>query len=139
MKNTDYTEAVEKNNYPNDPKVPLDHEFKDERGVIRNLLHTPIQSVAYITSKVGTERANHWHSTDHHYTLILSGKIEYWERDIEGISIPKSWVFVAGDMFYTRPQIVHKMCFLEDTIFMTFSKVKKDHDHYEEDVVRVKF
>lgn len=139
MKNIDYTDAVEKCDYPNEPKVPLDHEFKDERGVIRNLLHTPIYSVAYITSKAGTERANHWHSTDHHYSFVLSGKIEYCERDIDGKEKQKSWIFEAGDMFYTRPKIVHVMRFMEDTIFITFSKFKKDHNHYEDDVVRVKF
>jgi len=139
MKNTEYTEAVERCEYPDDPKVPLDHEFKDERGVIRNLLHTPIYSVAYITSKKGTDRANHYHVLDHHFCLILSGKIEYWERDIENKEAHKSWVFNTGDMFYTRPKVVHKMVFLEDTVFMTFSKIKKDHEHYEEDVVRIKF
>jgi quercetin dioxygenase-like cupin family protein len=138
MKNTEYTDLVEKEQFPTDPRVPLDHEFKDERGVIRNLLHTPIYSVAYITSKKGTERANHYHDTDHHYAFVLSGKIEYWERNIDGTN-PQCWIFEPGEMIYTRPQVVHVMKFQEDTVFMTFYKIKKDHDHYEEDVKRVKF
>lgn len=137
--NMEYTEAVEQKQYPTNPRVPLDHEFKDERGVIRNLLHTPIYSVAYITSKKGTERANHYHTDDHHYAFIVSGKIEYWERDIEGKEEPRSWTFETGEMIYTRPSIVHKMVFVEDTVFITFSKIKKDHKHYEEDVKRIKF
>jgi quercetin dioxygenase-like cupin family protein len=139
MNNIEYTSLVEQEKYPNDPRVPLDHKFEDDRGVIKNLLHTPIYSVAYITSKKGTERANHWHDNDHHYAFILSGKIEYWERDVEGKEKPQSWLFEAGEMIYTRPKVVHVMKFLEDTVFMTFSKIKKDHDHYEEDVKRVKF
>jgi len=137
-KNMTYTNAVEQEQYPTDPRVPLDHTFEDERGIIKNLLHTPIYSVAYITSKKGTERANHYHDTDHHYAFVLSGEIEYWERNIDG-SNPQSWTFKAGEMIYTRPQVVHVMKFQEDTTFMTFSKIKKDHDHYEEDVKRVKF
>jgi quercetin dioxygenase-like cupin family protein len=138
MNNIEYTEAVEQGQYPTNPKVPLDHIFEDDRGFIKNLLHTPIHSVAYITSKKNTERANHYHDTDHHYAFVLSGEIEYWERNIDGTN-PRSWIFKTGDMFYTRPQVVHVMKFLTDTTFMTFSKIKKDHDHYEEDVKRVKF
>jgi quercetin dioxygenase-like cupin family protein len=136
--NMEYTDAVENEQYSTDPRVPLDHLFEDERGIIKNLLHTPIYSVAYITSKKGTERANHYHNVDHHYAFVLSGEIEYCERNIDG-SNPRSWIFKTGDMFYTRPQIVHVMRFIQDTVFMTFSKVKKDHEHYEEDVKRVKF
>lgn len=139
MNNIEYTEAVEQGQYPTHPRVPLDHIFEDERGFIKNLLHTPIYSVAYITSKTGTERANHWHDTDHHYAFILSGRVEYWERDIEGKEKPQKWLFESGEMIYTRPRVVHVMKFLENTTFMTFSKIKKDHDHYEEDVKRVRF
>lgn len=134
----EYTQAVEQEQYPTDPRVPLDHVFEDERGIIKNLLHTNIHTVSFITSKKGTERANHYHETDHHYAYVLTGEIEYWERNIDG-SNPQSWIFKAGEMIYTRPQVVHVMKFLTDTTFMTFSKIEKDHEHYEEDVKRVKF
>ena len=80
----EYIAAVEAGNFPDDPRVPLDHKFEDERGVIKNLLHTPIMSVAMITSKKGTERANHFHRSNSHFAYVVSGKIEYFERDIEG-------------------------------------------------------
>jgi quercetin dioxygenase-like cupin family protein len=134
----EYTAAVEKEQFPTDPRVPLDHIFEDNRGIIKNLLHTPIYSVAYITSKKGAERASHYHDTDHHYAFVLSGEIEYLERNLDGTNL-QSWTFKTGDMFYTRPKIVHIMKFKEDTVFMTFSRIMKDHEHYEEDVKRVTF
>ena len=142
MNNTttmEYIAAVEAGNFPDDPRVPLDHKFEDERGVIKNLLHTPIMSVAMITSKKGTERANHFHRSNSHFAYVVSGKIEYFERDIEGKERAKSWIIMPGEVFYTRPMVLHKMLFLQDTVFLTFAPGLKDHDAYEEDIVRMKF
>ena len=139
MKNKEYTEAVERMEYPDDPRVPIDHKYEDDRGVINNLLHTSLTSVARLTSKKGSVRANHYHLHNSHYSLVISGAIEYWERDIEGKEEPRHWLFVAGEMFYTRPRVVHKMIFVEDTVFLTFAPLLKDHGAYETDVVRVVF
>ena len=139
MNNKEYTQAVENKEYPNTPVVPIDHKYEDERGVINNLLHTPITSIARLTSKAGTERANHWHKYNAHYTYVVSGEIEYWERPLDGDAQPQKWTFKAGEMFYTRPRVIHKMVFHVDTVFLTFAPELKDHDSYEDDVVRVKF
>jgi quercetin dioxygenase-like cupin family protein len=138
MDNKGYTGSVEHEKFPEEPFVPLGSSFVDDRGVIQNLLHTPINSVAIITSKAGTERSNHWHKTDFHYLYVMDGEMEYWERNIDGSNV-KSRIFKAGQMFFTPPKKVHKVKFIKDTTLLSFSRNVRDHEHHEEDVVREKF
>jgi hypothetical protein len=41
-------------------------------------------------------------------------------------------------MFFTPPLVEHAMFFPEPTTFITFAKNVRDHEHHEDDVVRVK-
>lgn len=140
MNNQDYTAQVAEGNFPDEYIVPLDAPFKDARGVIQNLLLTPITSVAIITSKVGTVRSNHYHLKNWHYLYVVSGSMDYYERDInESGENMKPIVVKAGQMVFTGPMKVHKTVFLEDTVMMSFGAGTKDHEHHEEDLVRVEF
>lgn len=147
MSNKEYTTKVEvadivkntrKFGYPIGANVPLDPAFVDDRGSIQNLLNTPMNGAAIITSKKGSVRSNHWHKTDWHYLYVLSGSMEYWERPAD----PKEnyrdepEIFTAGQMVFTPPYMIHKTVFLEDTVLLSFSKRNRDHDSHEEDVVR---
>ena len=138
-KNQEYSNAVSKGDFPAEFLVPLDDSFKDERGEIVNLLLTPITSVARITSKAGTVRANHWHKTDWHYAFVESGEILYFERGIGDIEVPEPHIYKPGTMFFTRPNVEHAMLFSKDTVFYTFAKNERSHDMHESDVVRVPF
>lgn len=141
MKNKEYTDLVDKGQYPSEPLVELDSPFVDDRGVIQNLLNTSINGAAVITSKKGSVRSNHWHKTDWHYLYVLSGSMEYYERPVDlsrDDSIPPI-VVKAGQMVFTPPYVVHKTVFLEDTVLLSFSKRNRDHDSHEEDIVRENF
>ncbi len=138
MKNSDYTKAVEQEQYPTDPSVELADSFVDERGRIQNIVHTPINSVAIIESKAGSVRSNHYHKTDSHYLYVLSGKLEYYERHINGSNVVIK-TYGPGEMFFSGPQKVHKVVFLEDTVLLSLAKNVRDHDNHEKDVVRVEF
>ena len=137
--NLNYTQLVDKSQFPSDAVVPLDDFFKDERGEIINLLLTPITSVARITSKAGSVRANHYHKTDWHYAFVESGKILYFERDIGAVDVPEPKIFKSGQMFFTRPNVEHAMLFTEDSIFYTFAKNIRSRDNHESDLERVSF
>jgi len=139
MNNRKITEVIDKGYYPVEKLIPLDAPFVDVRGVIQNLLLTPINSVAIITSKAGTVRSNHYHKTDWHYLYIISGSMNYYERDIDGSSDVKPLLVTAGQMVFTPPMQVHKTEFLEDTVMISFAKNIRDHEHHEEDLVRVEF
>lgn len=138
MKNEEYGQLVNDGNYPKQVKVELGEVFKDERGEIVNILAANINSASFITSKAGCERANHYHQNCFHFTYILEGSIEYSERDIDGNNI-ETFIFNAGEMFFSAPYKVHRMKFLTDCKMITFNKSVKNHENYENDVVRVKF
>lgn len=121
-------------------EIQLETPFIDARGIIQNILNIPINAVALITSKAGTVRSNHWHKENDHYLYIISGSVEYYERDLEedGKTI-KPVIFKAGEMFYTPPRKVHKVIFLEDTLMLSLGTYIKTHDAHESDIVREEF
>jgi dTDP-4-dehydrorhamnose 3,5-epimerase-like enzyme len=139
MKNKEYTSLVNEGKFPSELRVPLDKPFEDARGKIQNLVLDPITSVAIITSKAGTVRSNHYHKTDWHYLYVISGSMKYYERDVDSDNQIEPIVVKAGEMVFTGPMKVHKTEFLEDTVMMSFAKNVRDHEHHEEDVVRVEF
>jgi dTDP-4-dehydrorhamnose 3,5-epimerase-like enzyme len=135
--NQRYTDQVRLENYTLPSNVPLDDIFRDERGEIQNLILNPITSVARISSKRGSIRANHYHKTDWHYAFIESGSILYFERKVGEQSIPKPVLFSKGQMFFTGPNVEHAMLFTEDTVFYTFARNVRSHLSHESDLVRV--
>jgi quercetin dioxygenase-like cupin family protein len=137
--NQKYANSVDTGTYPTDVTVPLDDSFVDQRGEILNILLSPITSIARITSKKGSVRANHFHKTDWHYAFVESGKVLYFEREIGSQSVPEPLVFVPGQMFFTKPNIEHAMLFVEDSTIYTFAKNIRSHDNHESDLIRVSF
>lgn len=137
--NQAYTERVDGGFFDDDLIVPLDDCFNDFRGEIKNLLLTPITSVARITSKRGTVRANHYHLTDWHYSFVESGEIYYFERPIGTKAVPDPVKIRPGTMFFTPPNVEHAMLFAADTVFFTFAKNIRSHESHESDLVRVTF
>jgi len=139
MTNDEYTSRIEAGKYPKGGLVPLDSPFSDDRGDIQNLVLKPMTSVAVITSKKGSVRANHYHKSDWHYAHIISGRILYFEREIGSNVVSDPQEFVAGQMFFTPPMVEHSMLFAEDTTFITMAKNVRSHDSHEADLVRVEF
>lgn len=145
MNNKEYLDLVNAGEYPQEQLVPLDEPYIDKRGMIQNIIPT----ISIITSKAGTERSNHWHKNDHHYLYVISGSMEYYERpapvDGEAFDIVfneiayKPLIVKAGQMVFTPPMKLHKTVFLEDTVLLSCSKLPRDHEHHEADVIRAKF
>ena len=112
---------------PLTPKVPVGNHFADDRGNIQNIINeTEIRAVALITSNKGTERSNHWHKTDWHYLYVISGKMQYFERNLDN-TYSKTFVVEEGEMVFTAPGLVHKTVFLEDTVLLSLGNYV-DHD-----------
>lgn len=114
-------------------------EFIDERGGITRILDDDkfsVHSILYITSKAGTTRSNHYHKTDAHWCYLLSGKMDYYEKPVEGGTIEHA-ALVPGDMVFSDSMIIHTMKFTEDSVFLAFSKNPRNQKDYEADTVRV--
>jgi dTDP-4-dehydrorhamnose 3,5-epimerase-like enzyme len=137
MNNMEYTKKVDQGIFPANNLVPIDTGFVDARGEIKNLLLTPITSVAEIRSVRGAIRANHYHLTDWHYTFVVSGQVLYFERDVGSTEVPKHQTINPGQMFFTPPMREHAMLFSQDSVIMTFAKNIRSHENHEGDLVRV--
>lgn len=131
------TAPTELQHGPEKIMVPLETPYSDERGVIQNLVDVSTGSTVVITSKANSVRANHYHKTDWHYCYLLSGSMEYFHRDVESDEPPERLVVHQGEMVFTPPLVEHAMRFLEDTVFITMSRNARDHQSYEDDLVRV--
>jgi dTDP-4-dehydrorhamnose 3,5-epimerase-like enzyme len=134
-----YATSVDNGEWPNKRLVPLPQSFVNDVGVIQNLILHPVTSVAVITSKTGTIRANHYHRTDWHYCYIVSGRIAYFERKVGETEIPVPQIFLAGQMFFTPPMVEHAMYFPMGTTFVTMARNIRSHESHEADLVRVDF
>lgn len=116
--------------------VPLPGAFADSRGVIQNLVEQPCGGVGIITTKAGSRRSAHWHREDWHYLYIDSGKVRYRERKV-GTTTVVEVTLGPGQMVFTGPNTEHYMEFLEDTKMISISKLSRQHDVHEADLVRV--
>ena len=115
-------------------------DFTDERGDIIKILDdgkTSIKSVILITCKKEAIRANHYHKKDTHYVYMHYGSMEYTEQDLK-TKKAETVVVKKGDMVFTPPMIPHAMKFLEESAFLTLATESRHHDHYEDDIVRIK-
>jgi quercetin dioxygenase-like cupin family protein len=139
MNHKDYTEAVEKKDYPTDPICPIGSKFENAAGVIQNLIEKcSVNSVAIIESKAGSERSNHWHKAGDHFLYCLKGTFYYYERDIDSEEYQMTLV-KTGMMVYTPPRKVHLTVFLEDTTLISIGSNPRSHEAHEDDLVREKF
>ena len=138
MKNKEYTMMVDVGAFPKEMLVPLDAPFKDVRGKIQNLVNVPVGSVAIITSKAGTARSNPWHKNNWHYLHVISGSMKYLEKNLDGTEL-KELICNAGDMVFTAPEKIHRTEFLEETVLLSLGNTSKEHEHHEEDLVRVEW
>ncbi|MDP3770295.1 MAG: cupin domain-containing protein [Candidatus Sungbacteria bacterium] len=113
-------------------------EFIDVRGGITRLLDsdTPIVSILTITSNKGSVRSNHYHKKDTHYCYLVSGKMEWFEKPVEGGQM-ESAILEPGDMVFTPAMTIHAVRFLEDSVFLTFATEARNQADYEADTVRV--
>lgn len=139
LDNATYTARVESGDFPDTPVVPLAESFVDDRGAIKNLLFTPVQSVAVIESKNGTVRSNHYHLTDSHYLYVVSGEMEYYERELYDNFSSHHVVVKAGGMVFTPPMKVHKTVFTKDTVLISCATKIRNPENHDKDMVKQEF
>ena len=117
----------EMKDWPKNPLVNLEKPFVDLRGSIQPLVDSIMKSAVMINSKAGSLRANHYHKTDWHYCYVISGKIEYYYKELNSDKTPELLVVEKGNMVFTPPLVEHCMKFPEDTLFLTLSRLSLIH------------
>ncbi len=112
----------------------------DDRGEISYISEPEmdLSNVLYLTFKKGAVRANHYHKKDTHSIFVISGKLEYTRKPMNDPDAKAETVVVGpGHLITTPPMVGHKVTALEDSLTAVMTTEPRDHDHYEEDTVRI--
>jgi len=112
-------------------------KFVDPRGEITTWLRKC--DILSVTSKANTSRANHYHKTSGHLSIVTKGSILYYERPVGSKDKPSVKRYLTGDSFWSGPMIEHQMVFDEDSEFWFFSTGCRSQKDYEQDLVRLNF
>ena len=118
---------------PNETVRRVSPAFKDERGIIANVLEEPINHVAIITSKEDSVRGNHYHPEQIQYVYLVSGRYESVSKDLRVTDARVEKVLVeAGSLVITPPMIAHAMRFLEDSTLLNLTTGQRESHDYPE-------
>jgi len=113
----------------------IDPAFVDARGAIINVFEGTTGHVAYITSKKGSVRANHYHKKDVQYMYLISGAYESHCCPVNDPSQKQVLKVKAGDIVYTPAMVAHAQKFTEDSIFLSLTTRMREDGKYEEDTI----
>lgn len=109
--------------------------FEDDRGKIIDVSDMHFEGLQIIHSKKGSVRSNHYHKKGGHLLYVISGKMLYEEVPVEGGELYKT-TLLEGMEIFTGPMLVHKTTFLEDTVLVCCSAMKRTDGGYLDDLVR---
>jgi uncharacterized RmlC-like cupin family protein len=132
----EYMEFVKAGKYPEDPRVPTGPTFTSRPGIIFNLAWGQFEHLALIESFEGAVRSNHYHKTDSHFMTVLSGKMHYFWRAIEGGKVQEVVVEPRQTVF-TPPMVVHATFFPVHTSILALSRNVRTEKEHEADLVRM--
>lgn len=111
---------------------------QDDRGEILSIVDHNVSNVSIIKCNANTIRSNHYHLTDWHLMYVLSGKIDYFYKEIES-NIINYLEVKNGDNIFTPPLEIHATYFPVETKLVVSSLNPRDQETYEKDTVRVEF
>jgi|SRR6185312_11715205 len=109
--------------------------FRDDRGLIEDLLITPLDGVTRIFTKAGAVRGNHVHAQTTQWTYVVSGRLLVVTGDSE---YTKRGEYGPGQMACEEPGHPHAWKALEDTVVLVFTKGPRTGEGYENDTRRLK-
>lgn len=133
------TTLINQNIFPIHNKIPLEVPFINHNGIIQNLIEQPIGGIAVITSKKDSVRSQHFHLTNWHYLYVIKGSLNYYERDVNGENKKGPILFKQGEMFFTPPNKIHKVEFIEDSIILSMAKLSNEKEQHDKDTVKEEF
>ena len=108
--------------------------FRDDRGLIEDLLITPLNGVTRITSVKGAVRGNHMHRKSTQWAYVVSGRLAVVTLEN---GFRKRHEYGPGEMSCEPPGVPHAWLALEDTVCLVFSQGPRTGDGYEDDVERL--
>jgi dTDP-4-dehydrorhamnose 3,5-epimerase-like enzyme len=71
-------------------KYKLVTNFKDKRGIIKDIIQENINSITYITIKKGKIRGNHYHKKTIQWNFVISGSVNlFYKKNVRSEIIKK--------------------------------------------------
>ena len=113
--------------------------FRDERGVISDLLNRSISHVGLITTAAGAVRASHYHKKSHQYSYILSGVFEVLTASVKSPRKITRHRVKAGELISIAPGTIHRFKALKQADMVDMISESRSQNAYEDDVVRVPY
>lgn len=110
--------------------------YKDERGIITDLLNENVHHVGLITSVKGCVRGNHYHKQSIQYTYVLSGKFEVALANKDNMEKVEKIILHIGEMIIIQPGIIHTFKALEDSTMIDIISLSRGEDGYEKDTIK---
>ena len=98
-------------------KMNVDFRHSDERGTLCQIFHNDNIQINSLITKKNVTRGNHYHKKATEYFYVVSGKVKVVCKDAAGEQFS---MFETNDFFVIRPNTVHQMLFLEDTVMIAF-------------------
>ena len=103
-------------------KYKLKTNFKDQRGIIKDIIQEDINSITYITIKKGKIRGNHYHKKTTQWNFIISGSVNlFYKKNVLSKTIKKV-LLKKNDLAVCRPNEPHAFKSLKDCEIIVFTK-----------------
>ena len=111
--------------------------FKDHRGIIRDILQDDINSITYITIKKGKIRGNHFHKKTTQWNYVLKGKVNlFYKNNIKSYKIKKK-LLKKNDLVACSPYEPHAFKGLQNCELIVFTRGPRKGREYENDTYRL--
>ena len=94
----------------------LDYVHEDERGVLKQLVHTGFKQVNYVFSCKGSSRGGHYHIKNDELFFIISGK---FNLRLEKGEIKEEYELGEGSFFLIPRGVTHSFDYTEDTMLIS--------------------
>ena len=118
-------------------KYKLRTNFKDQRGIIKDVIQEDINSITYITIKKGKIRGNHYHKKTTQWNFIISGSVNlFYKKNFLSKTIKKV-LLKKNDLAVCRPNEPHAFKSLKDCEIIVFTKGPRKSKEYETDTYRL--
>lgn len=93
-------------------------EFKDERGVLRELTRGSWEQLNEYERKKGSIAGNHYHKLMKEFFYIVDGEVLVKLRNVD-TGRGEEFVAKKGDSFVVHPYETHALKFSKDSVFIT--------------------
>ena len=118
-------------------KYKLRTNFKDQRGIIKDVIQEDINSITYITIKKGKIRGNHYHKKTTQWNFIISGSVNlFYKKNFLSKTIKKV-LLKKNDLAVCLPNEPHAFKSLKDCEIIVFTKGPRKGKEYETDTYRL--